>query len=147
MLEVYFYHLGNRESTSPQPESIRSDLCSVDENCRCIRWDGGARGWQKAIQVGIYIIFIHSSIGIIDSGSGPAPAELGITEGVKGGEGKGVGGAFTSAENLSVSIHEQPRLAFPITFSVELWQLSCLGNEARSHNSVFTQVQSKVYCL
>lgn len=29
----------------------------------------------------IYIIFIQSSIGIIDSGSGPAPTELGITEG------------------------------------------------------------------
>lgn len=29
----------------------------------------------------IYIIFIQSSIVIIDSGSGPAPTELGITEG------------------------------------------------------------------
>lgn len=144
---MYFYHLGNRESTSPQPESIRSDLCSVDENCRCIRWGGGARGRQKAIHVGIYIIFIQSSIGIIGSGNGPAPAERGVTEGVNGGEGKGVGGAFTSAENLSVSIHEQPRLAYPITFSTGHGHLSSLGNEARSHNSVFTQVQSKVCCL
>lgn len=63
--------------------------------------------------MGIYIIFIQRSIGIIDSGSGPAPTELGITDGVNGGEGKEVGSAFTSAENLSVSICALSSLDWP----------------------------------
>lgn len=33
----------------------------------------------------IYIIFIQSSIGIIDNRIGPEPTELGITEGANGG--------------------------------------------------------------
>lgn len=53
----------------------------------------------------IYIIFIQSSIGIIDSGIGPAPTDLGIPEGANGGLRERSGWFFTSAENLSVSIH------------------------------------------